>query len=104
MKEKLITKCPNRLFHLSPENHNGEWFRPRVPKSIVSYFNSEDNEDDTVRRVCFSGSISGAFFAISFDGHPQKLYVHVQEHNAKKSIVRVFLQEIFVKDVISKDA
>ena len=34
----------------------------------------------------------------------KKLYVHLQEHNAKKSIVRVFLQEIFVKDVISKDA
>ena len=80
MKEKVITKCPKRLFHLSPQNHNGEWFRPRVPDSIVSYFNSEDNEDDTVRRVCFSGSISGAFFAISFDGYPKKLNVHVPEN------------------------
>ena len=80
MKEKIITKCPKRLIHLSEENHNGEWFKPRIPRSIISYFKNENNEDNKVKRVCFSGSISGAFFAISFDGFPQKLYVHVPEN------------------------
>ena len=81
MKEKRILKCPKRLIHLSADNHNGEWFKPRVPHSIViNAINPEDNEDDITRRVCFSGSITGAFYGISFDGEWQKLYVHIPEN------------------------
>lgn len=80
MIEKVITKCPKRLFHLSTENHNGEWFKPRIPHKILYYYGHNNNEDATVKRVCFSGSISGAFFAINFDGYPQKLYLHVPEN------------------------
>ena len=82
MKEKRILKCPKKLIHLSEENHNGEWFKPRVPDSIYQSFgfNSKDNEDDITRRVCFSGSITGAFYAINFDGKREKLYVHIPEN------------------------
>lgn len=82
MKEKRILKCPKRLIHLSTDNHNGEWFKPRVPDSVYKSFgfNSEDDEDDTTRRICFSGSITGAFYAINFDGKWQKLYVHIPEN------------------------
>lgn len=81
MKEKRILKCPKKLIHLSEENHDGEWFKPRVPQSLViNALNPEDNEDENTRRVCFSGSITGAFYAISFDGKWQKLYVHVPEN------------------------
>ena len=82
MKEKRILKCPKRLIHLSKENHNGEWFKPRVPDSVYKSFGftSEDDEDDTTRRICFSGSITGAFYAINFDGKCEKLYVHVPEN------------------------
>lgn len=78
MKEKIIEKIPKRLFHLSEENHNGEWFKPRIPESIIEY--GEDKEDNEVKRVCFSTSITGAFYAINFDGHWQKLYIHVPEN------------------------
>lgn len=78
MKEKIITKCPKRLIHLSEENHDGEWFKPRIPETIVDF--GPDKEDDTVRRVCFSSSITGAFYAINFHGKWQKLYVHVPEN------------------------
>lgn len=73
MKEKRILKPPKRLFHLSEINHDGEWFKPRVPESICL----DGLEDDKIKRVCFSSSISGAFFAISPFGDRQKLYVHV---------------------------
>lgn len=78
MLEKVITKCPKRLFHLSEENHDGEYFKPRIPESIIDC--GENKEDDKVRRVCFSNSISGAYFAINFDGGYNKLYVHVPEN------------------------
>lgn len=78
MVEKVITKCPKRLFHLSEENHDGEYFKPRIPESIIDF--GENKEDDKVRRVCFSNSISGAFFAINFRGGYEKLYVHVPEN------------------------
>lgn len=78
MREKVVTKCPKRLIHLSEENHDGEWFKPRIPESMVSY--GQYKEDDMVRRVCFSSSITGAFYAINFNGNCQKLYVHVPEN------------------------
>lgn len=78
MKEKIITKCPKKLIHLSEENHDGEWFKPRVPDSIVAF--GCDKEDDKINRVCFSSSITGAFYAINFHGNWQKLYVHVPEN------------------------
>lgn len=78
MLEKVITKCPKRLFHLSEKNHDGEYFKPRIPESIIPW--GENKEDDKVRRVCFSNSISGAFFAINFRGGYEKLYVHVPEN------------------------
>lgn len=79
MKEKRITKKPKILYHLSTENHDGEWFKPRVPLSIYknSYRSSEHDEDDKIRRVCFSRYIRRAFYAISFDGLREHLYVHV---------------------------
>lgn len=63
-KGKVISKCPKNLYHLSETNHDGEWFYPRVPESICK----EMGEDDSTKRVCFSSSICGAFFAISFYG------------------------------------
>lgn len=78
MLEKVVTKCPKRLFHLSEENHDGEYFKPRIPESIIDF--GENKEDDKVRRVCFSNSISGAYFAINFNGGYEKLYVHVPEN------------------------
>lgn len=78
MEEKRIFKPPKKLYHLSHENHDNEWFKPRVPDSIAySYTNSSYNEDDKTKRVCFSTSISRAFFAINFDGHYETLYVHI---------------------------
>lgn len=73
MKEKRIYNPPKALYHLSPENHDGEWFKPRVPYSICE----DEHEDNKTRRVCFSSTICGAFFAISFFGYRQRLYVHV---------------------------
>lgn len=79
MKEKRITKKPKILYHLSTENHDGEWFKPRVPLSIYKNLcgSSEHDEDDKTKRVCFSRYIRRAFFAISFDGIREHLYVHV---------------------------
>ena len=68
------------LYHLSDINHDGEVFVPRVPATIAQHENS------SVKRVCFSTTMSGAFKAISqcyFD-HIQKLYVHVPESMPKK--------------------
>lgn len=72
MKGKTITVSPNRLIHLSDEYHDGEWFIPRVPGSIGP------NEDERVKRVCFSTSISGAYRAIKDCCYwHNKFYVHV---------------------------
>ena len=73
MIEKRVDKIPSRLIHLSEVNHDGEIFRPRIPESIATH----ENEDDKVKRVCFSGSISGAFRAIDFYGYYHNFYVHV---------------------------
>lgn len=81
MKEKRILIPPKRLIHLSEENHDGEWFKPRVPYSVCTLCcDPEDQENDTIKRVCFSTSITGAFYAINFNGDPQKLYVHIPEN------------------------
>ena len=73
MKEKRIYNPPKMLYHLSSENHDRKWFKPRVPESICS----DEHEDNKTKRVCFSSSICGAFFAISFFGDRKKLYVHI---------------------------
>lgn len=73
MQETRATKTPKKLYHLSLYNHNNEWFKPRVPLSVADKM----SEDDKIRRVCFSTSISRAFYAISFDGSYQTLYVHI---------------------------
>lgn len=73
MKEKRILKVPKKLYHLSELNHDDEWFKPRVPESICD----DGLEDDKIKRVCFSSSICGAFFAISPFGYRKKLYVHI---------------------------
>lgn len=82
MIEKVITKIPKHLYHLSDKNNDGVWFKPRIPESIaidMSGFGDE-YEDTHTKRVCFSTSISKAFFAISFDGSPEELYVHIPEN------------------------
>lgn len=73
MKEKIIHNLPKTLFHLSEYNHDGEWFYPRVPGSICK----EKDEDDKTKRVCFSSTMRGAFYAISPFGDRQNLYVHI---------------------------
>lgn len=72
MKGNIIKNPPKKLFHLSEVNHDGEWFYPRIPKSVCL----DAKEDNRTKRVCFSSTICGAFFAISFFGDRQKLYVH----------------------------
>ena len=65
---------PIQLFHISLDNHDGEVFKPRVP------FVFGDEEDSTIKRVCFSSSISGAYRAITFtETCGEDCYIHVPE-------------------------
>lgn len=100
MKEKIITKAPKRLIHLSEINHDGQWFKPRVPDSIVTF--GSDKEDNKVRRVCFSNSISGAFYAINFTGKWQKLYIHVPENIEdivkRRKLCKPTIEQVFDAD------
>lgn len=61
------------LYHLSTENHDGETFVPRVPEFRAS------DEDGTIKRICFSTTLTGAYRAICehYYGNALKLYVHV---------------------------
>lgn len=34
MRREIIKNPPKKLFHLSEVNHDGEWFYPRIPKSV----------------------------------------------------------------------
>lgn len=73
--------CLRKLYHLSPVNHDGETFNPRVPDNIIigGYGHYEELEEKKTPRVCFSKTISGAFLALNFDGTYEELYVHVPE-------------------------
>jgi hypothetical protein len=72
MKEQIIKRVPQRLVHISSENHNEEWFTPRVPGT------TGPNEDEKIRRVCFATSICGAYKAIKdCCRFTDKFYVHV---------------------------
>lgn len=80
-KQKIKGKiCKNkhiRLFHLSEKNQNNKIFKPRIPKSILI-----EGENETIARICFSSSMSGAFRAISFNYDnfwSEPLYVHIPE-------------------------
>lgn len=67
-------KNPINLYHLSVRNHDGEVFHPRVPDSMID----NDKEDDTIKRVCFSSTISGAYRAITFgDACGEECYIHI---------------------------
>lgn len=67
---KRIDKV-SKLYHLSPDNHDGEVFHPRVPDSII--YGEEDSKHN---RVCFSPTMSGCFRSIS-GCCTEVLYVHV---------------------------
>lgn len=72
-------KSVNRLYHLSEKNHDGKIFRPIVPDALMCDDYGRLTEDNKTKRVCFSTSISGAFYAINFSGKYQELYVHIAE-------------------------
>lgn len=69
-----------KFFHLSETNHNGEIFRPRVPNSVMTDEQCRPIEDTRTKRICFSKTITGAFYSINFNGGYQTLYVHVPEN------------------------
>lgn len=71
MEGKVIRNAPQRLVHISVENHNEEWFTPRVPETLGP------DEDEKIRRVCFAPSICGAYKAIMSCSYCNKFFVHV---------------------------
>ena len=73
-KNMKRVKHPINLYHISVSNHNGEVFHPRVPDGMID----KDKEDDTIKRVCFSSTISGAYRAITFeDTCGDECYIHI---------------------------
>ena len=71
-KNMKRVKHPINLYHISLKNHNGEVFHPRIPEVY------NNDEDDTISRVCFSSTISGAYRAITFeDTCGEECYVHI---------------------------
>ena len=60
IKGKICRNNNLNLYHLSEEYHHNKVFKPRIPKSIAIDY----NENNTIARVCFSTSMSGAFRAI----------------------------------------
>ena len=46
------------LYHISPVNHDGEIFYPRVPESRMK------TEDDKTPRICFAPTLEGAYKAV----------------------------------------
>ena len=71
MKEKKVLTPPSKLIHLSERFHDGDWFTPRVPGTAAP------GEDEKIKRVCFSNSITGAYRAIKDCCWYHVLYVHV---------------------------
>ena len=69
-----------KLFHLSEENHDGEIFKPRVPHSLMTDEYCKVIEDNKTKRVCFSRTMTGAYYSICFNGGYQTLYVHVPDN------------------------
>lgn len=62
------------LYHLSPVNHDGELFLPRVPDSRMR------TEDATTPRICFGPSILKAYYAVkTLRCHNQMdlMFIHV---------------------------
>lgn len=75
IKGKICRNNNLNLYHLSEENHHNKVFKPRIPKSVAIDY----NENNTIARICFSTSMSGAFRAIDFDNHSWwsiPFYVH----------------------------
>ncbi len=79
------------LYHLSTENHDGETFKPRVPKT------ANDFEDKKGKRICFASTISGAWRAHprgGADDHTgctiyNKFYVHVPAKSINKRHTKI---------------
>lgn len=65
-------KYPARLIHLSTDNLDGRTLIPRVPDSRL------DNEDNTIKRVCFSSSIPGARRALPISSE-NEYFVHIPD-------------------------
>lgn len=62
------------LYHLSPVNHNGKTFYPRIPKTAAT------GEDLLTPRVCFAPTIKQAVIAINPAGDfmsEYEYFVHV---------------------------
>ena len=77
IKGKICKNKNIKLFHLSEINQNNKIFKPRIPKTILY-----EGENNTIARICFSSSMSGAFRAISFNYDnfwSEPLYVHIPE-------------------------
>lgn len=65
------------LYHLSPVNHDGELFYPRVPESRMI------SEDAVTPRVCFGPSLLEAYYAVeTLRRHNQMdlMFVHVPDN------------------------
>lgn len=90
------------LYHISPENHDGAIFYPRVPESRMK------REDDETPRICFAPTLEGAYKAIypnpkHFD--LDLFFLHVPDNmddiRAFNSIVVPSIRE--VPDVLDTD-
>ena len=86
IKGKVCKNENIRLFHLSLENHNNRIFKPRIPHNVADYC----NENNTIARICFSTSMSGAYRAIEFNekrGWSYPYYIHIPQNitNAVKN-------------------
>lgn len=91
-----------KLFHLSEVNHNNKVFKPRVPYSVLSNGWGSITEDVKTKRVCFSKTITGAYYAINFEGGYNTLYVHVPE-NLNEIIARNKIYKPTEKEVQDAD-
>jgi len=71
------------LFHLSTENHNGETFFPRVPKTAA------DNEDTITPRVCFAPSFEKCVLAINPAGDCCAEYIYFVHVPVNSNTIRI---------------
>ena len=79
MRKYELSNTAN-LYHVSKVQHDGEIFKPRVPKFKLYA------EDNKIKRICVSTSVVGALRAITCEDVPGVYRIHKPVNVGKKKI------------------
>lgn len=85
------------MYHLSFENLDGKILQPRIPDNYLTAVGYEEN---TIQRVCFSETISGALMSMHRCLTDKILYVHKPLRTSKTITNEEIINKQYVPDAV----